>query len=241
MRRSGSFRCCSSQAVDTRVCGSSVISSPKEWSRFVLRLHPALGKVSPPQDDRGTTHPARIGERALVEPCLDEHDGETLEMPRFFGSECDGAFAEHTTVAARHAHPINSTLSDVELASLPCSYSTAENMLTRAQASNRDRILIIGASGGVGSAAVQLAVARGAEVIAVTGAPKSASLKALGANHLLGRDDDLAAALGADSVDVVLDLVADPQWPRLFWTYYAPTVAMPSQAPSSSWTSARST
>lgn len=159
--------------------------------------------------------PARVGERVLIEPCLYEHDGQTLETPWFFGSECDGAFAEYTTVAARHAYPIKSTLSDVELASFPCSYSTAENMLTRAQVSNRDRVLITGASGGVGSAAVQLAVARGAEVIAITSPANAASLKALGAHQVLGRDDDLAAALGTNSVDVVVDLVAGPQWPRL--------------------------
>jgi NADPH:quinone reductase-like Zn-dependent oxidoreductase len=37
--------------------------------------------------------PARIGERILIEPCIREADGETLETPRYFGSECDGGFA----------------------------------------------------------------------------------------------------------------------------------------------------
>ncbi|MCZ8498552.1 hypothetical protein O9929_13025 [Vibrio lentus] len=60
-------------------------------------------------------------------------------------------------------------MSDVELlASFPCSYSTAENMLTRANVAEGDRVLISGASGGVGSAAIQLAKARGAYVIAIT-------------------------------------------------------------------------
>ena len=159
--------------------------------------------------------PARIGERVLIEPCLYEHDGKTLETPWFFGSECDGAFAEYTTVAARHAYAINSDLSDIELASFPCSYSTAENMLTRAQVKPGNRVLVTGASGGVGSAAVQLAIARGAEVIAVTSPAKSDSLRALGATQTLNRDDDLVETLGENSVDVVLDLVAGPQWPRL--------------------------
>lgn len=158
---------------------------------------------------------ARIGERVLVEPCLIEHDGQSLEKPWFFGSECDGAFAEYTTVAARHAYPIDSDLSDVELASFPCSYSTAENMLTRAGVAKGDRVLITGASGGVGSAAVQLAVARGAEVIAVTTPAKANALRELGATQALARGDDLIEALGHSSVNVVLDLVAGPEWPKL--------------------------
>ena len=108
----------------------------------------------------------RIGERVLIEPCLREADGQELDRPWFFGSECDGAFAEYTTVAARHAYPIESALSDIELASFPCSYATAENLLTRSNTQAGDRVLVTGASGGVGSAAVQLARARGARVIA---------------------------------------------------------------------------
>lgn len=63
-------------------------------------------------------------------------------------SKGDGGFAEYTKVAARHAHPIKSALSDVELASFPCSYSTAENLLTRTQLAKGERVLITGASGG---------------------------------------------------------------------------------------------
>ncbi|WP_404983896.1 hypothetical protein [Cobetia marina] len=91
-------------------------------------------------------------------------------------SKGDGGFAEYTKVAAHHAHPIKSALSDVELASFPCSYSTAENLLTRTQLAKGERVLITGASGGVGSAAVQLAKARGAHVIAITSAAKAESL-----------------------------------------------------------------
>lgn len=103
----------------------------------------------------------RIGERVIIEPCLREVNGEVLSSPWYFGSECDGGFAEFTAVAAKHAYAVDSTFSDVELASFPCSYSTAENMLTRANVSSKDKVLISGASGGVGSAAIQLAKARG--------------------------------------------------------------------------------
>ncbi len=104
-----------------------------------------------------------IGKRVLVEPCLREANGQTLASPWYIGSECDGGFADYVTVAARHAYPIESNLSDAELASFPCSYSTAENMLTRARVTAADTVLITGASGGVGSAAIQLAKARGAQ------------------------------------------------------------------------------
>lgn len=159
--------------------------------------------------------PARIGERVLIEPCLREVDGTTLETPWYFGSECDGGFAEFVRVAARHAYKIKSDLSDIELASFPCSYSTAENMLTRAAVAAGETVLVTGASGGVGSAAVQLASARGARVIAVTSASKADKIKALGAESTLLRDDDYLSALGERQVDVVVDLVAGPKWPSL--------------------------
>ncbi len=157
----------------------------------------------------------RIGERVLVEPCIREANGQELDQPWYFGSECDGGFAEYATVASRHACRIESGLSDIELASFPCSYSTAENMLTRSAVARGDRVLVTGASGGVGSAVVQLARARGAEVVAVTSPSKSETLLSLGAIGTLARDDSVVAALGRNSIDVVIDLVAGPQWPEL--------------------------
>lgn len=157
----------------------------------------------------------RIGERVLVEPCLREAHGIKLDQPRFFGSECDGGFAEFTVVAARHAHKIDSELSDIELASFPCSYSTAENMLTRARVKSGEHVLITGASGGVGSAAVQLAKARGAYVWAVTTPAKSGALNELGADKTISRETDLTAEPGLNSVAVVIDIVAGDKWPQL--------------------------
>jgi NADPH:quinone reductase-like Zn-dependent oxidoreductase len=136
----------------------------------------------------------RIGERVLIEPCLREAHGDRLHRPWYFGSECDGGFAEYTVVAARHAHRIDCALSDIELASFPCSYSTA--------------------SGGVGSAAVQLAKARGATVWAMTTPAKSDALRKLGADETLSRETDLIEMPGENSIDVLIDLVAGDKWPR---------------------------
>jgi NADPH:quinone reductase-like Zn-dependent oxidoreductase len=155
---------------------------------------------------------ARIGERILIEPCLRQANGAALETAWYFGSECDGGFAR---IAACHAYTIKSDLKDVELASFPCSYSTAENMLTRANVRKGETVLVTGASGGVGSATVQLARARGAKVIAVTSASKAQIILELGAMKTLDRADDYVAKIGANSVDVVVDLVAGPQWPSL--------------------------
>lgn len=156
-----------------------------------------------------------IGERILIEPCIREAGGRVLDSPWYFGSECDGGFAEYTVVAARHAYAVNSPLTNAELASFPCSYSTAENMLTRAGVSAGEVVLITGASGGVGSAAIQLAKARGAEVVAVTSPAKSAALRDIGADTIIHRGESYAEELGKNSVDVVIDLVGGPQWPEL--------------------------
>lgn len=159
--------------------------------------------------------PNRIGERVLIEPCIVNAAGKELETPWYFGSECDGGFAQYTSVDTSHAYKVNSHYSDVELASFPCSYSTAENMLYRSNAKHGETVLITGASGGVGSAAVQLAKARGAYVVAVTSKSKAQQLKDLGADNVIFREDDLVQALGKNSIDVVVDLVAGEQWPKL--------------------------
>jgi NADPH:quinone reductase-like Zn-dependent oxidoreductase len=152
---------------------------------------------------------ARIGERVLVEPVW---RGTGRYEVRYFGSEVDGAFADYACVPTAHAHRIESTLSDAELASFPCAYSTAENILTRISLSAGERVLVTGASGGVGSAAVQLAKYRGAEVVAMAGSEKADAVRMLGADRVVGRDADLAALFGAEHFDAAVDLVGGQQF-----------------------------
>jgi NADPH:quinone reductase-like Zn-dependent oxidoreductase len=151
--------------------------------------------------------PTRIGERVLVEPVFRAPAGPSPAAPVYFGSEVDGAFAEFAKAPAVHAHRIDSPLSDAELASFPCAYSAAANMLARADVGAGETVLVTGASGGVGSAAVQLAVRRGARVIALASPAKAAEVAALGAARVLPRQADLPAVLGPESVDVVIDVV----------------------------------
>ena len=152
---------------------------------------------------------ARIGERVLVEPVF---RGAAPYDVLYFGSEVDGAFAEYARVPSVHAHRIECSLSDDELASFPCAFSAAENMLTRIGLAEGERVLITGASGGVGSAAVQLAKRRGAHVTAMAGNEKAETVRALGADHVVARDASLAALFGDAQFDAAIDVVGGAQF-----------------------------
>lgn len=156
----------------------------------------------------------RIGERVLVrtmqEPLqMDEH----LE-PVTLGSEIDGGFAQFVCVRSTEAYAVNSSLSDSALATFPCAYSTAEGLLQRAKVLS-DRVLVTGASGGVGSAVVQLAALRGATVIAAARDQHHRALMELGAAETVDRDSEVVTVLGENSVDVVIDVVGGPQFSDL--------------------------
>ena len=155
----------------------------------------------------------RIGERVIVRSLM---RSSTVDYQPYecwtIGSEMDGGFAQFVVAPAEESYAVQSDWSDAELASIPCAYSTAENMLHRAKV-GAERVLVTGASGGVGSAAVQLAKRRGATVIALCSASKSADVLALGADRVVDRSADLLAEIGDGQIDVVVDLVAGEQWP----------------------------
>lgn len=154
-------------------------------------------------------NPARVGERVLVEPVF---RGAGRFDILYFGSEVDGGFADYTCVPSMHAHRVDSALSDIELASFPCAYGTAENILTRIDLQAGERVLITGASGGVGSAAVQLAKRRGAEVIAMAADAKAEMVQSLGASRVVPRDADITALFGQEYFDAAVDIVGGPQF-----------------------------
>ncbi|MGO9933327.1 MAG: alcohol dehydrogenase family protein [Steroidobacteraceae bacterium] len=157
----------------------------------------------------------RVGERVLIEPVFRVAGVSDRYRAIYFGSECDGAFAQYTCVPAAHAYAISSPLSDAELASFPCAYAAAENMLTRLRLQAGETVLITGASGGVGSAAVQLAKRHGATVLAIAGISKAAAVASLGATQVLARDEGVLAALGREQVDAVADVVGGGQFSEL--------------------------
>ena len=165
--------------------------------------------------------PGLVGRRVMVDTWIrDWDDPHNLDKCGYFGSECDGGYAEYTTADARNVHPIDSDLTSAELATFATSYVTAENMLNRANVGEGDSVLIPGASGGVGSALIQLANRRGAKTIAMAGESKHEAVTAVGAAAVLPRAPDdlkaaLAACVGRSEISVVADVVGGPYWPTL--------------------------
>lgn len=148
-----------------------------------------------------------LGARVLVRPCIRISGWDSLENI-WMASDFDGAFAQFVKVPVTEVFPVDCTWTDAELATIPCSYGTAENMIHRAGISGGDVVLVTGASGGVGSAAVQLAKRRGARVIAMTSKEKAGRVRDIGADLILAKSDDLLKTQGEKSVDVVIDNVA---------------------------------
>jgi NADPH:quinone reductase-like Zn-dependent oxidoreductase len=133
----------------------------------------------------------------------------------WMASDFDGAFAQYVKVPAGEVFPVRSDWSDAELATIPCAYGTAENMIHRAGVKRGDHVLVAGASGGVGSAVVQLAMRRGAVVTAIVGKAKIDRVRSLGVDRMITRGDDIVAVLGEKSVDFVVDNVGGPSFPQM--------------------------
>jgi NADPH:quinone reductase-like Zn-dependent oxidoreductase len=154
------------------------------------------------------------GKRVLVRACMRLQGFDSLENI-WMASDFDGAFAQYVKVPASEVFSVDCNWSHAELATIPCAYGTAENMVHRAAVGAGDHVLVPGASGGVGSAVVQLCRRRGAKVTAIAGKSKLESVTALGVDHAFERGADLLAELGQSSVDVVIDNVAGAGFPQL--------------------------
>ena len=157
---------------------------------------------------------SRIGERVIVRTMQTVPENQKNFSAWTVGSECNGGFAQYTSIRSSEAFVINSNWTDAEIASIPCAYSTAEGLLHRSQV-EKEKVFITGASGGVGSAAIQLAKLRNATVIAQCSSEKKDEVKKIGADKIVFRDSDLIEELGKNSVDVVIDLVAGSNWKQL--------------------------
>ncbi|MFK7902753.1 MAG: alcohol dehydrogenase family protein [Nitratireductor sp.] len=155
-----------------------------------------------------------LGSRVLVRACM-RPDGYEKMDNIWMASDFDGAFAQYVKVPASEVFSIECDWSDEELATIPCAYGTSENMLLRSSVTNNDHVLITGASGGVGSAAVQLAKLRGAKVTAICGASKVDQVYSIGADNVIERNTNLNEALGENNFDVVVDNVAGANFPLM--------------------------
>lgn len=134
----------------------------------------------------------------------------TLANPvgiQVLGSDIDGAFAQFCLLEAGDLCDVtDSPLADAEIAAMPCAYGTAEGMLTRAGITSGQRVLITGASGGVGMAAVELAALRGARVTGMCDPRKADAVRAAGATDPIER----GAQLPANAFDAAIDVVGGP-------------------------------
>jgi alcohol dehydrogenase len=137
----------------------------------------------------------------------------------------DGGRAVYVRVDARQLHRVPDGVPLEQAASLPLAYGTAHRMLVeRGRVRAGERVLVLGASGGVGVACVQIAKLLGAEVVACSSsADKLARLAALGADHLVNYSEQGFAqavrdiygkprALGGGGVDVAVNFTGGDTW-----------------------------
>jgi NADPH:quinone reductase-like Zn-dependent oxidoreductase len=125
-----------------------------------------------------------------------------------------GSFAEYAVTRADKLARKPASLSFKEAAVVPVSGLTALAALTVGRVERGQHVLIIGASGGVGSYAVQLAKAFGAEVTAVASTAKLDLVRALGADHVIDYTRDDFAATG-NRYDLIIDIAGNPSLSRL--------------------------
>ena len=156
-----------------------------------------------------------IGKRVIIRSCM-RVNGFKSRQKIWMASNFDGAFADYVKVPISEVFPINSNWSDAELATIPCSYGTAENMLHIAECCKDDTVLITGASGGVGSALIQLAKLRGCKVIAIVNKLKFESSIKIGADEVINRDDFLLDHLKENTISLVVDVVGGKNFTSFF-------------------------
>ncbi|QZY30485.1 zinc-binding dehydrogenase [Nocardioides coralli] len=159
--------------------------------------------------------PELVGSRVLLDPAVYDSERPDALPVDILGSERDGGYAEYVVVPAVRAHAVgDSPLTDAELASLPIAYGTALGMVERGGVAAGHTVVVTGASGGVGLAAVQLATYRGASVVAVSSTGKIDAVRSAGADHVVDRRAgdvvEAVRAVAPHGVDAVIDVVAGP-------------------------------
>jgi alcohol dehydrogenase len=164
----------------------------------------------------------KIGDRVMVVP--NQPDGMMGETKR-------GGCSDFIAVEEAFLLPLPDAVSFVDAACLPVAYGTALRMIeTRGRLQPGEKILILGASGGVGTCCVQLAKSIGCEVIACASSDwKIAKLKALGADHVINTAEQNYVAeihrlygkprtRGGGGVDVVVNYTGGDSWAECFRT-----------------------
>lgn len=175
----------------------------------------------------GETMPAH-GSRVLLNPaygcnqCRHCRRGEPTMCPwyRIVGEHRWGGLAEYAVVPARNLISVPAHIPSVEAAAIPAVYTTAwHGVVTVGQVRSSDRVLVIGASGGLGVAQLQIAVASGAQVVGTaSSAEKRTRAVSLGAAAMFDSSgnwaDEVRAWAGDDGIDLALDSVGAPTMRR---------------------------
>jgi len=191
-------------AVSTWRRGRSTLAFPRIQGADIVGRIVGVGEGVPE---------SRIGERVIVDFSIYNTETDSLADIDYIGHGRDGGYADYVAVPAENAHATEAAISDAELATFCCAYLTAEHMLNRARVGAGETVLVTGASGGVGSALIQLARARDALPVAVAGSGKEDAVRAIGAEAVVtrpaaGLKDAVRAVIGERPIDVVADLVA---------------------------------
>ena len=161
-----------------------------------------------------------IGDRVLVDPVRYE-DGKLWMI----GDTLGGAYAEYVVVTADQLISLPEEVSFDDAACLPVAYGTAHRMmLTRGGVTADDSVLILGASGGVGTSALLLAKMQGASVIAAAGTDeKCEQLRALGADETINYSttdfvkycrENTGSLFGGGGYDVVVNFTGGDTWAK---------------------------
>jgi alcohol dehydrogenase len=169
----------------------------------------------------GSGAAAEPGQRVLVDPLITLPGGKHGAL----GENADGGLTERIAVPGQNLIPLPASVSAVQAAALPIAYGTAHRMLiTRGQLRPGETLVVLGASGGVGTACVQLGAMLGTEVIAVASSQaKLDRLAGLGARHLvLARGPEYGAKVWQltrkRGADVIVDYSGRDTWPATLRT-----------------------
>jgi alcohol dehydrogenase len=156
------------------------------------------------------------GDRVLVDPAVLLPNGSHGAL----GESVQGGLCERLAVSARQLLPIPDGVDTSVAAALPIAFGTAHRMLfTRGRVTSGETVVVVGASGGVGTACVQLAAGAGARVIAVASSrEKLAALRRLGAAESVeARGPEFSAEVwrltNKQGADVVVDYTGRATWP----------------------------
>ncbi len=167
----------------------------------------------------------KVGDSVVVNPaipcgkCPRCKKGLSCEIVIIFGYKTPGGYAEYVTVPIEQLYPKPKNLSFTESAAFPLTFLTAYHMLVgRADLQKGETIFIWGASGGLGSAAIQIARYLGARIIAaVSSDEKGKEVKAMGADHVVNyKNQNVEKVVNKftnnEKVDVVFESIGVKTW-----------------------------